>query len=181
VAFTPFFATATVEAESNFAAYGQAIELRVNKACVEAVQLMLSEVRAAETRVGRETRSGRLPGVHVPEGVHLRDSFRAQVVPTFGFGIGPRSQLLVVYSPNPNAIWQELGTRGRRRKASQHGAGETEGNRGVKPLYFMRKGLRRAFPQVRELLEKAVTEVDVAAPHFSASSTSAPVFPRSQR
>lgn len=162
----PFFVNAEIVSESSFHRYGQAVELKLNKALVEAAELTLQSVRAHETRVGVPREDGELPGVHVPEGVHLRDSFKWEVVkrPYFGFLGAVSSALIVVYSMNPNAIWQELGTRGRRRTALKQGVNKQgnphrhSGGRGVTGLHFMRDGLLAAEPEVARLIADAVAE-----------------------
>lgn len=177
-----FLVTARIEEEVRFKEYGVAVQAALNRAAAEAAAIVLKEVRAAETRVGVPRKNGQLPGVHVPEGVHLRDSFRAGVLkePYFGFLGAVRDLLIIVESANPNAIWQEYGTRGRRKKAlkpSGRGGGRTEGNRGVKPLRFMRTGLNRAYPEVTALIQDAVATagdvlggseiVDTTSPSFT--------------
>lgn len=157
----PFYVTAEVQSEMRFREYGAAVQASLNKAYAEAALVILREVRAQETRVGVPRSNGELPGVHVPKGVHLRDSFRAGFVkmPYLGFIGAVSSAAVVIESANPNAIWQEYGTRGRRKKAykpNTRGGGRTEGNRGVKPLAFMRKGLALAFPEVQAIIEEAV-------------------------
>lgn len=160
------FVRAEIETESNFQRYGEAVELRLNKALVEAAEIMLKSVREHETRIGVPRGGDELPGVHVPAGVHLRDSFKWEIVkaPFYGFKGAISSGAIVVYSLNPNAIWQELGTRGRRRKQLKAGSNRqgnphrTKGNVGVKPLHYMRDGLAAAYPEVKALIEAALVD-----------------------
>lgn len=178
-----FYVTARVESENRFHAYGQAVSASLNRAAAEAAAIVLKEVRAAETRVGQPRADGRLPGVHVPDGVHLRDSFRAGFLkdPYYGFLGAVRSLVVIVESGNPNAIWQEYGTRGRRKKSLKPGSSSRDrksmGNRGVKPLHFMRKGLARAFPQVQVLIEDAVAGAGDVLGGSQIVDTTSPISP----
>lgn len=160
-----FLVHARIESESHFGALSRMVEVQVNKALVEWAKIALEEVVAAETRVGSRADFEKRK---VSPGVHLRDSFRWAVEPISFRGFGAA----VVYTDNPNAIWQELGTRGSRRKNLKGGRGskrkvgavtsyvnETAGNRGVAPLYFMRRGLARALPQGEALMAAALNNV----------------------
>jgi hypothetical protein len=158
-----FLVTARVETQLRFREFSRLVELSVNKALAEGAAIALDEVVRAETRdsdrSGVYGSGGRFNTRKVSPGVHLKDSFRVAVIPAFGarFGFGE----IVVWTDNPNAIWQELGTRARRRKKLKGGAkpnasGEGSGNRGVAPLYFMRRGFRRAEPKIVLLLQNAL-------------------------
>lgn len=140
-----FLVTAQVESEMRFREYGEAVGASLNRALVEAAEVALSSVREAETRVGKPRQSGELPGVHVPQGVHLRDSFRYAIVkrPYLGMLNWVSSALIVLYSENPNAIWQERGV--------------TRAQRGsVSPLWFMKRGTARAWPEVVGIIQDAI-------------------------
>jgi hypothetical protein len=176
-----------------FKEFGRLVELRVNKALVEGAAILLNAVREHETRVGDGTK-----GVHVPEGTHLRDSFESVVVNVLPGAMGVANSRIVVFSRNPNAIWQELGTRSRRRKAYKASSKTannvfpfrtaTSGNSGVAPLYFMRKALKQSAPAIEALIVKAIasagefgggsTLVDTTSLHNPARSTHYPVSPR---
>lgn len=173
-----FLVTAHVEAEMRFQEFSRAVEVAVNEALVEWAAIALEEIRAAETRVGDASLKRK-----VSPGVHLRDSFQVTIRRRFG-GLGVGSVDIVVWTDNPNAIWQELGTRARRRKklkSGGHSSAPSEGNRGVKPLYFMRKGASRSFPKGVALIENALrgvgafgggsTLIDTVSPHFFRGSS----------
>jgi len=154
-----FTVHARIESESHFADFTRAVEVEVNKALVEWAKLALEEVVAAETRVGNRPDFEKR---RVSPGVHLRDSFRWAIEPVSYTGFGAA----VVWTANPNAIWQELGTRSRRRKKLKDGSSNFRtnatrgpGNGGVKPLYFMRKGLAKALPTGEALMAAALRNV----------------------
>lgn len=162
-----FTVHARIESEVRFKEFGRMVEVEVNKALVEWAKIALEEVRAAETRVGTRTDAA-YRDRYKTRGQHLRDSFQWAIEPVGYKGFGAA----VVWSDDPNTIWQELGTRGSRRKSLKGGKGspkrvgavtsnvnETVGNRGVKPLYFMRKGLRRALPAGEALMAAALRNV----------------------
>lgn len=182
-----FIVTARVETEMQFNELTRLVEVSVNKAIAEWAAIALAEVRNAETRVGDASEKRR-----VSPGVHLRDSFQVSTIKALtGFG-GLSTADVVVWTANPNAIWQELGTRGRRRKSLKGGAGSpvrtgavtanvnaTEGNRGVAPLYFMRKGMRRAFPQGVALIQQAIAGLGAFGGGSTLVDTTSPSFFRS--
>src|SRR5437868_14173182 len=112
----PFLVTARVESQMRFREYGAAIELRLNKAIAECGAIALEEIRSAETRRSDESAGSGFTRRKVSPGVHLQDSFQTTIRRVFR-GPGAVSSVdVVVWTDNPNAIWQELGTRGRRRK-----------------------------------------------------------------
>jgi hypothetical protein len=170
----PFLVTAQVHTEFRFRELGQLVEISINKALADGAAIALEEVEAAETRFSTDPRG---PGPHfkkpnVAGPTHLRASLRSTFRRAFGgsFGVGE----IIVWTDNPNAVWQELGTRGRRRKTLKSGAKLNvfpfrappagSSDRGVSPLYFMRTGFRRAEPKIMLLLQNALHEIgDVAA------------------
>ena len=156
-----FLVTAQIHTDFRFKEYTKMVEVRVNAALVEWGAIALDAVIAAETRIGdaSERRA-------ISPGVHLKDTFqmtvRKRLAQISGFG-GMHSTEVVIWSASPNAIWQELGTKGRRRKAyKKHGpgkkgaAGHPSGGRGVTPLYFMRTGLRKSEPAGAALIAAAL-------------------------
>lgn len=168
-----------VMSESYFESYGQEVAIAVNNALIESSVVTLNEVRGHLTRYGKPRgNSGKLPGVHVPPGVHLRDSFRATVwkLPYFGFLRLGKTAGFSVYSDNPNAVWQELGTRGRRSthykndytyEAGKRGKSAavrsaSAANSGVTALHYMSRGLATAYPTCLRLIQEAVAGAGVA-------------------
>jgi hypothetical protein len=148
-----FLVTSQLHSELRFDEFRQAVEISVNKALVKGGAILLNAILDRETRIGDAS-----PKRRVSPGVHLHDSFHIAIQKTLGLGQGRAA--IVVWTPNANAIWQELGTRGsRRKKLKRGGGGDTEGNRGVKPLYFMRRGFTAAYPEVEELIATAVASV----------------------
>jgi hypothetical protein len=189
----PFLVTAQLQSEVRFTEFTRAVEAAVNKALYEGAVIALEEIRA-RARVGDDPRG---PGPHFAKPndsgpTHHKDSFQVTVRRLFR-GAGAAAFDLVVWTENPNAVWQELGTRGRRQKrmksgeARRGGGGELDsalfgGNRGVAPSYFMRRGFQAAEPKIAALVLHAISEVgsyattgvaiDTTSPHFFRGSSS---------
>lgn len=163
-----FVVVAQVESEVRFNEYIAAVEVSVNKALVEWANLALREIRAAETRVGTAS-----PTRAISPGIHLRDTFRTLVQKSAFSSFGA---MISIWTADPNAIWQELGTRGRRHGTLKRGGkNETTGNRGVTPLFFMRNGFARAYPAGIALVESALQGLGdhtAGAPNFDTMGSS---------
>jgi hypothetical protein len=134
---------------NNFEAMVEAAQVRLELALVEWAEATKTAIVARETRVG-DAAGDR----NVFPGKHLRDSFEVGRVRR-----GPRGLYIRVFSRDPNALWQEKGTLGRRRaklKSRPSDARRRGKGTGVKPLYFMAHGVRDAFPAGLERVRAAL-------------------------
>lgn len=153
-----FLVTAQVMSESYFDQYEAAVTASVNAALVEWGAVTLDKILEHETRVGTRPHD-RYISYNFPYQLRDRAGWGVAIAKVRGFGL--LSSNIVVYTENPNAIWQELGTRRRRKKTLKSGAkggffSQSSGNAGVSPLYFMRKGTRDAYPIGVELMRAAL-------------------------
>lgn len=133
---------ASIEVEDRFDLFGAELRMAFEEALVEGGEVLKRAVVSAETRVGQTGK-----GVWAPD--HLRDSFEV-TPPTRD---GNRSLSVSVVTRDPNWRWQHYGTRGKRRKKLA-GGGHASGGGGVKPLYFMTKAMRAAYPVFLEILRR---------------------------
>ena len=146
---------ARIETEQRWGELLAATEIRVNAALVEWGNVVLGRIREYETRVGTAS-----PTRAVSPGVHLRDTFRVSAVfkGISGFMSG-NSMSLIVYTPDPNAIWQESGTRGRRRKKLKQpdrGKVSRGPGTGVRPLHFMKHAVKDSYVDGVELVQRSL-------------------------
>jgi hypothetical protein len=148
----------SVAVEDHFDLLEAEIRQDVEEAMVEGGTALLEAIKHAETRVG-DTNRGVWPGRH------LQDSF--VVTPVQRDGFGGRFLTIQVLTLDPNWRWQNYGTHARRRKKlaagtvrrRQSASGQARyakvaGSGGVKPLHFMSKGMRIAWPIFLELLKR---------------------------
>lgn len=109
-------------------------------------------IRAGMTRRGPA-------GKGVTPNLHVQDSLT--VSPTMKRYGGRGGAEVWVYSADPNALWQDQGTRGRKGRAKtartrerRRAAGISHG--GVKPLRYFMRGLRSSWPAGERALAAAI-------------------------
>lgn len=143
----------SVIVDKRFSVVNDQFKRAVEEALGHGAGAVLASVRALETRVGDASDTRK-----VYPGRHLKDSF--SVRPVAREHGGSRFEVAVV-TDDPNAVWQNDGTRRRRRKkVSQRNQGKlrrsgAELSGGVKPLRFMQKGLKLAMPAVIASFERS--------------------------
>ncbi len=148
----------SVDVENGFDLFEQEIRTAITESLERGGHALREAIVTAETRVGDSDRG-------VWKGRHLRESFEVTPVQRDGFG-GLRLVVAVV-TLDPNWRWQNYGTHARRRRKvsastlrrRQTASGSARyakvaGSGGTRPLYFMSKGMRLAWPIFLETMRR---------------------------
>ena len=157
-----FIVIGRIESEVHFAEFAAQLELRLNAALVEWGAMLLEAVQQNAPVSSERADFNRR---RISPGVHLRDTFHISTFIRHGFGRAFPE--VVVWSADPNAIWQEKGTRGRRKaqlkqyRTSGKGSQRNRttgalGDRGTPPTYFISRAAREVFPAGIQLVQEAI-------------------------
>lgn len=135
--------------EEHFDKWGRDLEKGLARGLELFGRVAQGSVSSHMTRVG-PAGVGVTPSSHVKDSIRVSDPYRT-----------PRGLAIDVYSQDPNAYWQEKGTRGKKGKAksARTAARRREqgvGHSGVKPLRFFLRGLKAVDGQLVRSLRAGI-------------------------